>query len=160
VQRRAGDAVIIELWNRGESVSTIATALDTTVNALGVRICRMRREGLPLPYRRRVFHGDGSPTFPDQEIHEFRPAHVSVLDVNTKEILSRTKRRAKHRYAHQILYRAIDRGEVVRADKCERCGGGEYVEGHHADYSEPLEVEWLCFPCHRQHHVGERQAAA
>jgi hypothetical protein len=27
------------------------------------------------------------------------------------------------------------------------------LEAHHTDYSRPLEVEWLCVSCHRNHHV-------
>lgn len=33
---------------------------------------------------------------------------------------------------------------------CEYCGSEERVQGHHKDYSKPLEVTWVCFQCHRQ----------
>lgn len=52
---------------------------------------------------------------------------------------------------------AIKRGELARPDECSKCGatpkrrsdGKSAIQGHHADYSKPLEVEWLCSKCHR-----------
>ena len=29
-----------------------------------------------------------------------------------------------------------------------------WVTGHHDDYSEPLTVRWLCYSCHRLHHLA------
>jgi hypothetical protein len=34
---------------------------------------------------------------------------------------------------------------------CERCGR-EDTHGHHEDYSKPLDVNWLCPPCHGERH--------
>lgn len=150
------NALLVELWARGESISTIAAALDTTTNTLGVRIHRMRGQGYDLPYRRRVFL-NGEPVYPDLEVREHQPAQVPLLSLNTKEILSRLGRREQMR-ARRIFHSAEERGEVVRPDTCSRCGERTRIEAHHADYSKPLEVEWLCFPCHRSLHV--EQAAA
>ena len=50
---------------------------------------------------------------------------------------------------------AIETGRLVPADCCERCGhdfSEHKRESHHADYSKPLEVEWLCQPCHAHEH--------
>lgn len=52
---------------------------------------------------------------------------------------------------------AIKRGRLVRPAKCERCGatpppaqdGRSQIQGHHHDYSKPLDVEWICQACHR-----------
>lgn len=52
--------------------------------------------------------------------------------------------------ARGALQRAITAGLIVRG-VCEFSGGGSCsgrVEGHHDDYSKPLEVRWLC----RLHH--------
>ena len=32
--------------------------------------------------------------------------------------------------------------------------GSEAVEMHHPDYSRPLDVRWLCRPCHLKLHQG------
>lgn len=57
------------------------------------------------------------------------------------------KRRSR---AHNKVSRAIIKGILVRA-KCERCGNPKSV-AHHEDYDKPLDVTWLCQPCHKQRH--------
>lgn len=54
----------------------------------------------------------------------------------------------KHR-ARQILTGAVKRGKVIRPARCERCKKkAERIEAHHEDYAKPLDVAWLCPPCH------------
>lgn len=55
--------------------------------------------------------------------------------------------------AHAAVNAAVAAGRLVRPTVCERCGGGGKIEGHHADYDRPLDVEWLCSRCHRRHHA-------
>jgi hypothetical protein len=51
----------------------------------------------------------------------------------------------------------LRRGKIQR-EPCADCGGpGEQM--HHADYSKPLEVTWLCVLCHRRRHDRERVRA-
>jgi len=57
------------------------------------------------------------------------------------------KRRTK---AHSAVAYAIRKGDLVRMP-CVRCGEQKSV-GHHEDYDKPLEVTWLCQPCHKQRH--------
>jgi hypothetical protein len=35
-------------------------------------------------------------------------------------------------------------GLVAKSQSCERCGGSDSLDGHHADYAKPFDVEWLC----------------
>lgn len=49
--------------------------------------------------------------------------------------------------------RAIDRGELNRPDRCERCGEAGPVQAHHDDYANPLDVEFLCASCHGREHA-------
>ena len=55
----------------------------------------------------------------------------------------------KHR-ARQLTYNAKRRGELV-PEPCESCGETK-VHAHHDDYSKPLDVRWLCKPCHSAWH--------
>jgi hypothetical protein len=57
----------------------------------------------------------------------------------------RVRDRGKVR-ARQILQKAVDSGRILR-QPCEHCGATP-TEGHHEDHSKPLEVIWLCRPCH------------
>jgi ribosomal protein S27AE len=52
--------------------------------------------------------------------------------------------------AHGAVYRAIKNGKLLRQECC-RCGNAKTV-AHHEDYDKPLDVVWLCEPCHKQRH--------
>ncbi len=57
--------------------------------------------------------------------------------------------------AHYLLNRAIELGDIVRPELCQKCGGvspDRALDGHHPDYSKPLDVEWLCRTCHMRTH--------
>ena len=60
------------------------------------------------------------------------------------------KANPEKRKAQTAVQRAVKRGTLVRPEAC-ACGNPK-VEGHHADYSKPLEVEWLCRRCHKRKH--------
>lgn len=51
-----------------------------------------------------------------------------------------------------VLAEAVARGTVIRPDNCQTCGKAGKIEGHHPDYSKPLDVMWLCPKCHRAEH--------
>ena len=66
-----------------------------------------------------------------------------------KEILKRARYKNPTKYrAQNTLRRAIYAGKIERG-RCEQCGTSVDVQGHHDDYSKPLEVRWLC----RAHHM-------
>lgn len=51
--------------------------------------------------------------------------------------------------AHWMVQEAL-RSDRLRKGPCEACGSLK-VQGHHEDYSKPLEVRWLC----HKHHVDQ-----
>ena len=50
--------------------------------------------------------------------------------------------------AHQRVHRAVEEGKLMRSEYCLQCGKKCKTEGHHEDYSKPLDVVWLCRLCH------------
>jgi hypothetical protein len=58
--------------------------------------------------------------------------------------------------ARAAVNRNVRSGALVKKP-CEICGATQ-VDGHHDDYSKPLEVRWLCRTHHLELHA--RQAAA
>jgi hypothetical protein len=56
-----------------------------------------------------------------------------------------------------ITISAQRRGIIV-PQPCQHCGAAK-AEVHHPDYSKPLEVVWLCKPCHGREHarLGDRR---
>lgn len=62
--------------------------------------------------------------------------------------------------AQNIAEKAVARGALVRPERCSECDntGPEYRDGrasiqaHHDDYNKPLNVRWLCKPCHHDWH--------
>ena len=57
--------------------------------------------------------------------------------------------------AHSAVARAIKAGSLVRSP-CIRCGESKSL-AHHEDYDKPLDVMWLCQPCHKQRHKELRE---
>jgi ribosomal protein S27AE len=64
---------------------------------------------------------------------------------------------------HDLMEYALQKGILVRKDKCESCGdsgkardGRSIIQGHHKDYNKPLEVTWLCQKCHYAWHLKNK----
>lgn len=60
------------------------------------------------------------------------------------------ERNPKKRRVHVITGNAIRSGALTKSP-CESCGAIN-VCAHHDDYDKPLEVRWLCPPCHARWH--------
>ena len=75
-------------------------------------------------------------------------------------------------HARRLVQIAVAKGTLTRPDSCQRCGGSpppasrrdgsaRYpIQGHHEDYSKPLEVIWLCTPCHKLIHADDPRQPA
>lgn len=56
--------------------------------------------------------------------------------------------------AHTIVSRAVQRGDIQKPIRCEKCNKySERLQAHHYDHSKPLDVVWLCSYCHNQSSV-------
>lgn len=49
--------------------------------------------------------------------------------------------------------RALKSGKLVRPDHCALCKTPCLPNGHHDDYSKPLDVIWCCDSCHGKRHA-------
>lgn len=62
------------------------------------------------------------------------------------------------RYRARVVLGNAIRGGVVSKKPCEVCGRAD-SEGHHDDYSKPLDVKWLCPRHHADRHLELRRLA-
>lgn len=56
------------------------------------------------------------------------------------------------RKAHVLVGHAIRDRRLDRPAACSCCGARCVPHAHHEDYTKPLEVTWLCKPCHGARH--------
>ncbi|HYA07728.1 MAG TPA: hypothetical protein VEF90_17710 [Xanthobacteraceae bacterium] len=55
--------------------------------------------------------------------------------------------------ARTAVGNAVRDGALIKPPNCEACGAErDDLHGHHHDYSKPLDVTWLCPPCHGAEH--------
>lgn len=62
--------------------------------------------------------------------------------------------------AQNIVEKALAAGRLARPAGCSACGvipspmrdGRSAIQAHHSDYNRPLDVAWLCQPCHHDWH--------
>jgi len=62
------------------------------------------------------------------------------------------ERNPEKKRAHTAVGNAIRDGKLFRPSSCEKCGAKCKPHGHHDDYSNLLDVRWLCVRCHADLH--------
>jgi len=75
------------------------------------------------------------------------PERIKATTEITRAWRAQNKKRS---IAHNAIFRAIRNGSLLRLP-CIRCGEKKSL-AHHEDYDKPLDVMWLCQPCHKQRH--------
>lgn len=95
---------------------------------------------------------------------KFKSAVKSYRENNPEKVLeTRLATNSKHptkQNAQKCVESAIKAGVLVKPDVCYGCGCSDSehrIEAHHHDYSKPLEVIWLCTPCHRKMDCARRE---
>jgi hypothetical protein len=59
--------------------------------------------------------------------------------------------------ARILVRRALYHGLLTKSNACHQCNSTSRLDGHHPDYTKPLEVEWLCRLCHKRKHIQLRK---
>ena len=117
----------VELYKAGRSLSRIAAAFGVTKAAIHYHLTKrikLRQRG-DTSKRSRFYRGGGR--------HD--------------------------KSASRAVARALAAGTLTRPDACENCSREPYTDAgrldivaHHDDYNKPLDVRWLCRPCHYYWH--------
>lgn len=68
------------------------------------------------------------------------------------EASRRARRRYPEKYRARGAVNSAKRSGRLKPQPCRSCGTRLKVQAHHHDYSKPLDVEWLCVPCHKAEH--------
>ena len=58
----------------------------------------------------------------------------------------------KRVHVRTFLQNAVRRGEIKKPNACQLCEALKELDAHHVDYGRPLDVMWLCHPCHGRVH--------
>ncbi len=62
----------------------------------------------------------------------------------------------KHK-AYSLVSKAKRIGDLINPGKCNKCNSKENIQGHHINYSKPLDIIWLCQRCHFKEHKKIRK---
>ena len=93
-------------------------------------------------------------------VREYRREHPDAV-IRTR--LATNARNPTKVNARRCVEAAMKAGVLVRPDHCSGCGCSDSehrIEAHHNDYSRPLDVIWLCTPCHRRMDAQRRRREA
>ena len=83
-------------------------------------------------------------------VKKWKEKHKDSVRRMRKEYNSRRgKIYPEKKAAWTLVWKAVKEGRLIK----QPCACGyEEVQGHHEDYSKPLNVVWMCVPCHRKYH--------
>jgi hypothetical protein len=110
--------------------------------------CRL--EGLRASIRRCHYRRhDADPAGSNAKSRASRKTEGGRRTRYEQTLKSRQKFPEKNR-ARWMVGKALQSGTLIK-QPC-ACGATQHVHAHHADYSKPLDVEWLCDRCHRTRH--------
>lgn len=62
------------------------------------------------------------------------------------------KKNAKKNNARNLVNYYVSVGNIIKPKNCSKCGATGRIEGHHFDYSKPLDIVWVCTLCHNRIH--------
>ena len=83
--------------------------------------------------------------------YDLKRAKLPERKKATIEVINAWRKLDKRRdQCHNAVAKAIKKGTLTK-QPCIRCNNEKSL-AHHEDYDFPLNVIWLCQPCHKQRH--------
>lgn len=79
---------------------------------------------------------------------EYRKANPEKFQEYYKQHRHKVRARAQVRWQ-------VYSNKITKPSNCEHCGSEADLEGHHHDYSKPLDVVWVCKACHWALHTSK-----
>jgi ribosomal protein S27AE len=90
---------------------------------------------------------------PDRVAARKKYIQTDVGKAAKKRAMDSYAKRYPMAYAARVIFgNAVRDKRVERKTICSICESTIKVEGHHDDYTKPLEVRWLCEKCHKTWH--------
>ena len=78
--------------------------------------------------------------------------------IDRTTIIERDRRHAEKVRAQHLVQTYVRRGKIIKPPICSICNcESKRIEGHHADYSKPMEVIWVCNRCHHNIHLSLKE---
>lgn len=91
-----------------------------------------------------------------ENAEEFRASRRALYRKNRRKFLAEraewVRKNPEKARAHLLLNLAVRSGEVQKPTRCTECHDEVRINGHHEDYSRPLDVKWVCHRCHAALH--------
>jgi hypothetical protein len=95
-------------------------------------------------------------SIPELAIRERKRQRIKESKRRIEGKTKKYKKQLRRSPASDILSRAI-RSKIIEKKPCEVCGKIR-AQGHHEDYSKPLDVVWLCIRHHNDRHIHLRDS--
>lgn len=82
-----------------------------------------------------------------ERLRAYRQTLVGKLNTRKASAKADKNNPLKRNARVKLLYH-VKRGHINRPSHCSQCLMSCIPEGHHTDYTKPLDVVWLCRTCH------------
>ncbi len=107
-----------------------------------------------LPYEGQNKRFCSTKCYEERELTKDELSHLDkIRKLPKRAIIKYTDELHIKKRARNILQRAIENNKIERKP-CEKCGDIK-SQGHHEDYSKPLDVIWLCPKHHTKLHYDK-----
>jgi ribosomal protein S27AE len=120
-------------------------------NRLRCSKCHSTKD-LYINSKRANLKGEIVPTYMCRPCNTERQRQYRSTETGKRNIYNAVKKSTEKHWDKQMarakLQYHINVGHIVKPNKCSHCNLKGKIEGHHEDYSKPLDVIWVCKPCH------------